>query len=151
MLSTQNSPNTGMIDRSTTVCYTYGHPRDRWWCHSSPSPTMTIVFFTCYGESSTSRINNLFLKKRTTWCDLHRSLGVGWGIEPPLACSSLGAFTTGPSPSGSNLLFSHNPLISLCSTRSKLEIKYPFCCAPSWSKLFVMQRLCFLCTPIDPR
>ncbi|KAG0551342.1 hypothetical protein BDA96_01G414900 [Sorghum bicolor] len=49
MLSTQNSPNTGRIDRSTTICYTYGHPRDRGWCHSSSTTTMTIVFFTCYG------------------------------------------------------------------------------------------------------
>ena len=87
-------PNTGRIDLSTTICYTYGHPRDRWWCHSSPYPTMTIVFFTCYGESSTSRINNLFLKS-TTWCGLHRRPGAGRGIEPPPSGSSRGAFTTG--------------------------------------------------------
>jgi hypothetical protein len=35
-------------------------------------------------------------------------------------------------------LFSHNPLISLCSIRSKLETLYPFCCAP-----ILIQTLCY--------
>ena len=69
-------------------------------------------------------LESIFFLESAVWCGLHRRLGAGRGIEPPPSDSSLGAFTTGPSTSRSDLLFSHSPLISVYSTRSKLETPY---------------------------